>query len=145
MTNNTSLQNIISTLDEQLDNALISEIDNIDMKCKLWNGAVDCKLVSIDTTANGNYTMTFTDTEGNPMPSQFDGQIGNIYIGTQEQLVSFLKSIKVALHMPSTLKPSEVVAELEKPHRIAFIVRTSMKSWGLSMYNRIDMAATMAL
>lgn len=129
---------ILESLEEQTKNVTI---DDIDTTCPLWHGVKSLHLVSIDQAEKG-FTLTFADDENNLMPSQFSGQVGNIWVS---DLVNFIRSIKVALKLSATLKPREVIAELQKPHDIYLIVKTSIKSWGISMYNQIDFAQTSTL
>jgi len=129
---------ILESLEEQTKNVTI---DDIDTSCPLWHGAMSLHLVSIDQAEKG-FTLTFANDDNELMPSQFGGQVGNIWIS---DLANFIRSIKVALHMGATLTPREVIAELQKPHNIYLIVKTSIKSWGISMYNQIDFAQTSAL
>lgn len=133
-----NLNAILENLETETKSAVIDEVDT---KCPLWQGAHSLHLVSIDKAKQG-YTLTFANDSGEIMPSQFDDQVGNIWI---RDLTTFIRSIKVALHMPATHTPKDVIEELEHPHNIYLVIQTSMKQWGLSMYNKIDFAQTAQL
>ena len=133
-----NLNAILENLETETKSAVIDEVDT---KCPLWQGAHSLHLISIDQAKQG-YTLTFANDAGDPMPSQFADQVGNIWV---RDLATFIRSIKVALHMPATHTPKEVIEELEHPHNIYLVVQTSMKQWGLSMYNKIDFAQTAQL
>jgi len=51
--------------------------------------------------------------------------------------------MQAAFHMPSTATTKDILSKLEEYNNIYFVVKSSMKSWGLSMYNVIDYAQTM--
>lgn len=141
MNKNTTLNNIDAILENLTEQTKNVTLDDIDTSSPLWHGAMSLHLVSIDQ-ANKGFTLTFANDMNELMPSQFAGQVGNIWIS---DLANFIRSIKVALHMSATLTPKEVIAELQKPHNIYLIVKTSIKSWGVSMYNQIDYAQTAQL
>lgn len=137
------LENLSSILEELETATATATIDEVDLTCPLWQGAKSLHLVSIDKASKGNgYTLTFANDAGELMPSQFADQVGNIWV---RDLVNFLRSIKIALHMPATYKEKEIIEELEKPHNIYLTVNTKMQEWGLSMYNKIDFSQTAKL
>ena len=141
-----ALANIIEELNEELNNStLIEELNEDTNTSQLWHGTIDLHLVSIDQNERGAYLLTFANNDGEVMPGQFEGQFGNIYLANKDRLIAWLKNMKIALHLPSTLKVGDVISELEKPHKIYLAVKTSMKSWGLSQYNVVDFAQTMTL
>lgn len=150
-----NLNNLLTALDAMVSESTVAtELDNVKSTVKLWSGDIECRLASIDQTPTGAYNLTFsrtvydseTDTTTTElMPSQFEGQIGSLYFANSERLVSWLRNMKIVLGMPSGYKPSEILTELEKDHHIFFIVKSSMKQWGQSLYNVVDFAQTQAL
>ena len=136
----TNLDEILADLEEQtLDNI----IEETDTTCPLWRGVHELHLVSMDKATNGKgVILTFANSNGDIMPAQFNGQFGNIYVAS---LDNFIRSIRVALHLDATLSKRDILKELQRPHNISLAVKTSMKPWGLSMYNVIDFAETMTL
>lgn len=121
---------------------------------KLWHGDVECFIVSVDVLKNGAITLTLgrnvydadeDKTKVELMPSQFKGQIGNLYFSDKGRLADWARSMKIAQKMPATYKTLDVLAELEKPHHIFFIIRSKMQSWGLSIHSVVDFEQTAML
>lgn len=108
----------------------------------MWYGIKECSLVDITQTEKGDaFLLVFADQDGNIMPSQFDGQNGNIYVKAST-LRNFALSAKMALNLPNQLDIVQVLEELQKPHRIYFTIKSTLQQWGISFYNIIDWKET---
>ena len=120
----------------------IKEINEQAKTNPMWYGVKDCALVDIVQTEKGDaFLLVFADTDGNIMPSQFDGQNGNIYVKAST-LRNFALSAKMALNLPNQLDIVQVLEELQNPHRIFFTVKSTLQQWGISFYNIIDWKET---
>ena len=120
----------------------IAEINEQAKTNPLWHGVKECKLVDITQTEKVDaFLLVFADTDGNIMPSQFDGQNGNIYVKATT-LRNFALSAKMALNLDNKLDIVQVLEELQNTHRIYFTIKSTLQQWGISFYNIIDWKET---
>ena len=144
-------KNIIDALEKELSVASIetelTSAQETNNALALWTGEKSVKLTSIETftTEKGvkYFRLFFMDSLGIPMPSQFPDQLGNIAIRHDQFLNNFIPSMKFIYTMPSTTTPLDVVKILESDfHTFYFVTKSSLKSWGMSMFTVIDYKLT---
>ena len=143
--NTSNILAIAEEIEQELNNSAVEieqEIDSAET-AKLWAGLKKVRLTSIEKNEDGTYRLYFMDSNNQPMPSQFEGQDGALYMRNIQALKKFTRNMQAAFHMPSTATTKDILSKLEEYNNIYFVVKSSMKSWGLSMYNVIDYAQTM--
>ena len=134
----------LKAIEESLKGANVTEeLKEMDLKNPMWHGMKEVKLVDIQETENKNaFTLVFADTNNELMPSQFDGQVGNIYV-RKDAFRNFILSAKFALNLDSKLDMMGTLEELSNNyHNIAFAIKHTIQQWGISYYNIIDWKAT---